>query len=200
MAADKAWFQSRSISQPLASSSGTISAKERGEKRPWWWLEKVLVLPCSPAAKWQSCCHGSLQRMSYNLAGSGNREDWSRLICFFCGRSSSLTGIRNVRERANVIADLLFHAHCCVINVTSEVESFGNFPLPAGSGWATGIAGWQRNPSSGTCDVLPQSISASHSAQQGACSSTFSWIMSNKQNLGSAATAGCRMSPLSLQR
>lgn len=77
------------------------------------------------------------------LAASNRRARASRVVgieridpvlfVFFCGRSSSLTGTRNVQERANVIADLLFHAHCCVINVTSAVESFGNFPLPAGS-------------------------------------------------------------------
>lgn len=170
---------------------------------------KGVAVSCSPAAKWQNRCHGSyapvstspgnLWLTSYSLADSGNLEDWSRLVWFFCGRSSSLTEIRKARE-SKPDCWPPFPCFPCVINVTSEVGSFGNFPCQQAPGWAVGITGWQRNPSSGTCDVLPQSISASHSAQQGACSSTFPWIISNKQDLSLFATAGSTISPLSLRR
>lgn len=104
-------------------------------------------------------------------AGSRNGEDWSLLVCFLVGEAWVWqAGMRNVRERerANMIGDLLFNARCRVTNVTSEVESYGNFPCQKAPGRAAGIAGWQKNPISGTCDVLPpQSISARCSSQQG---------------------------------
>lgn len=76
-------FQSDLTSRPLASSSGTICAEERGEKRPRRRLERC---HCSlsllwQVAKWQSRCHGSLAAV---LTGPCRQREWRGLIlsCF----------------------------------------------------------------------------------------------------------------------
>lgn len=75
----------------------------------------------------------------------------------------------------------------------------GTFPARRPRGEPQGSLADRRTPSQGSVMSTPPSLyhppPAAHS--RGACSSTFSRITSSKQDLGSAVTAGSRMSPLS---
>lgn len=210
--------------KPLACSGGTIFAGQQGEKRTRWQvLRHCCFLSCG---RWQSGRAVVMAASSYfNQTGSNRCAKPRRqlelrgmtapclLVCFFVFLGGGLNLI--VREKKAAARNErtttrgrkcdqwpLFCSPHCVINVTLQVESTGNFLCQQAPGQAAGIASWQRNPSSGACDVLSQSISALHSSQQEPCSFTIPWITSNKQNLNSpikAVKARKRMSLLSLE-
>lgn len=199
-------------SKLLVCSSGTSSAGRQGEKRPWWLRERrCLLFPPRDARRWQS---GRAVATATSLISTIPCRFWQTcqasratgieridpFVLVFCWGGLFQTGwekkdgVRQGRQEAKrQIAPESkrdqqppFCSSRCVINVTLQVESFGNFLCQQALGRAAGFAGWQRAPSSGTCDVLARSISVTHSPQHEPSSSTIPRITSNKQHLQSA--------------